>query len=309
MSGGTGIGRDSRGTGEPSPDYDAMQREIRESQARIDGTLGALRQRFAKLAPRHLMEQTMNRMYSNRSSGGRDQHGPGDTRYDPHHTGMTARLSSVGDTVRSHPVPLAMIGIGLGWLALSGSGYDRRIAHSRTVHTVRDRAGDAAQYARDAFYSATDSVRHAAGQAYERTGDAMSGAADSVRSTGGRLYGGQGGDGGGTGHNLQGRVGSATGRFWDMVDDHPLVAGLLGVALGAALGASIPSTRYEDRWVGDYADEATQRAKQLAQEAMDRGTRAARAAVEAAKDEVGEAVSATATAASTAAKEEAAKPS
>lgn len=299
-------------------DYDAMQRDIRESQARITETVSALRRKAGQLAPRNLaprnlMEKTMNRMHTS-SGGGRDQRRHEDRSYGgSQSSGWT---SSVTSTVRDNPIPLALIGLGLGWLALSGSGYDRRIARSSTVHSMRDRAGSAAQYARDTFYSASDSVRDAAGDVYERASDAVSSAREHIPGMGSRTYSvGQStqpsssshGDGGRHGMGMMSteRMHSATSRLWDMVDEHPLVAGVMGVALGAALGASIPSTRYENRWIGDYADEATHRAKELAQEAMDRGTRAARAAVEAAKEEVGDAV----TAASDAAREEARKPS
>ncbi len=298
-------------------DYDAMQREIRERQARIGNTIQILKRKTARLAPRHLMEQTMNRMHTTTSGYG-DR---AESRYyEPIRNQSHQRSHSVGDTMRSNPIPIAMIGIGLGWLALTASGYDRRIARSGTMHNVRDRAGSAAQYARDTFYSAGSTVREAASHAYDRASDAVEDAGDRVRGLAdhardraqgmrrdmSHLSGGQSGGGyGDAGHTrASDRLHSATGRFWEMVDDHPMVAGVMGIALGAALGASIPSTRYEDRWVGDYADEATNRAKEAALDAMDRGTRAARAAVEAAKEEVGDAVSA----ASDAAKEEARKP-
>ncbi|QCO16860.1 hypothetical protein D3869_16300 (plasmid) [Azospirillum brasilense] len=321
---------DEKGRGTPR-DYDAMQREIRERQARIGDTIQVLKRKTARLAPRHLMEQTMNRMHT--TPGGYGERAQ-DRYYEPIRNQTHQRSHSVGETMRSNPIPLAMIGIGLGWLALTASGYDRRIARSGAMHNVRDRAGSAAQYARDTFYSAGSSVREAASHAYERASDAASHvyerASDAVDEAGDRVrgltdqardrahdarrdvssrveshIGNAGGNHGGASHfRASDRLHSATGRFWEMVDDHPMVAGIMGVALGAALGASIPSSRYEDRWVGDYADEATHRAKEMALDAMDRGTRAARAAVEAAKEEVGDAVSA----ASDAAREEARKP-
>jgi len=326
-----------KGHGKPR-DYDAMQREIRERQARIGDTIQVLKRKTARLAPRHLMEQTMNRMHT--TTGGYGERAQ-DRYYEPIRNQTHQRSHSVGETMRSNPIPLAMIGIGLGWLALTASGYDRRIARSGAMHNVRDRAGSAAQYARDTFYSAGGSVRDAASHAYERASDAASHvyerASDAVDEAGDRVrgltdhardraqdltdhareraYGMRrdmssrvdshiGNHGGASHFQASDRLHSATGRFWEMVDDHPVVAGVMGVALGAALGASIPTSRYEDRWVGDYADEATHRAKEMARDAMDRGTRAARAAVEAAKEEVGDAVSA----ASDAAREEARKP-
>lgn len=300
--------RDARG----ERDLDGMQRDIRASQARITGTLDALRHR---LAPRHLMEQTMNRtdnrMGNDRTRNtrtgdywqqeGRQQQGrQQDSSYG---SAVTHRLSSgassMGDMVRGNPVPMAMIGLGVGWLLLSRTGYDHRLVDNRYVHGVRDGAGSAARYARDTFYSAADRVRHTAGDAYdaasdavgnmtERAGDAYSSAYEGAR---GMARANTGGGRQAAHSSGPGMMSRATHSFWDMVEDHPLVAGVMGVALGAAIGASIPSTRYENRWVGDYADQMTDRAKELAQEAVERGARAARAAAEAAREHVTEAAS------------------
>ncbi|AWK89190.1 hypothetical protein [Azospirillum thermophilum] len=312
-----------------TPPYDALEREIRDSRARIDGTVGALRQRFAQFSPSHLMEHTMNRKHDASGSRSHDN----DLGYDPDvyttsgRTPMTSGRSSgssMMEVVRSNPIPLAMVGIGLGWLALSGTGYDRRIAHSSTMHRMRDRAGDAAHHARETFYGAAESVRHTAGSAYDRAagmvggghhdddaGHHMSaGQIPGSQMSGGQMSGGgrsQSSAGGGLSrmqHSTGRWVGSMSGGFWDMVDDHPLVAGVMGVALGAAVAASLPSTRYENRWVGDYADQATERAKEAAMEALDRGTRVAQAAVSTAREEMSDAVAAV----GEAAREEANKP-
>ncbi|HYH37414.1 MAG TPA: hypothetical protein VD860_04265 [Azospirillum sp.] len=270
------------------PDYDALQREARDRRTRIADSLDALRHR---LAPNTLKEQTMNRMTNRMSSG----------------------ASHMGDMVRGNPVPLAMIGIGLGWMLLSRSGMDQRIAHSGAFRSVRSTAGSTARYARDTFYSAAGTVRDTASSMYDRAGDMASDAYESAgdaasRMTGGGTYddrtGGPAGQGmpqqqSRGGHAQGGRsmtasmgrqIGHVNSSFWDLVEDHPLVAGVMGVALGAALGASIPATRYEERWVGDYAGQVTNRAKEAAQDAIERGTRAAQAAAEAAREHVAEAV-------------------
>lgn len=312
--------KDSTGN-DRSPPYDALEREIRDSRARIDGTVGALRQRLAQLSPSHLMEHTMNRKHD---ASGHQNRGD-DLGYDPDvyttsgRTPMTSGHSSSGssmmEVVRNNPIPLAMVGIGLGWLALSGTGYDRRIAHSSTMHRVRDRAGDAAHYARETFYGAAESVRHTAGSAYDRAAGMVGGGHhddDAHRMSAGQTSSSVGHGQSSTGGSLSrmqhstGRwVGNVSGGFWDMVDDHPLVAGVMGMALGAAVAASLPSTRYENRWVGDYADQAAERAKEAAMEALDRGARVAQAAVATAKEEMSDAV----TAVGEAAREEANKSS
>lgn len=270
------------------PDYDAMQRAIRDRQSRIGGTLEQIRHR---LSPHTLKEQTMNRMTNRMSSG----------------------ASSMGDMVRGNPLPLAMIGLGVGWMLLSRSGLDQRIAHSSALRSVRHTAGSTARYARDTFYNAADSVRDAAGNLYDRAGDmagdvyVQAGEAAS-RMSGGETYDGRSGSPAGRGgfqdrrgpsagssgrsmtRSVGRQLGHVTTSFWDLVEDHPLVAGVMGVALGAALGASIPSTRYEERWVGDYAGQVTGMAKEATQDAIERGTRAAQAAAEAAREHVTSAV-------------------
>lgn len=299
-------------------DYEALERSIRSSRSRIDDTLDTLRHRIAHVSPRHLMEHKMSRKTHDRSYRGNDSEDiygrEGDAATG--RTVMTAShesASSMMGIVRDNPIPLALVGIGLGWLALSGSGYDRRIAHSRAVRSVGHRAGDAASYARDAFYGAADTVRSAAGSAYDSASDALGSASETIRDQAGRLTGSSGEDwqpgrgramGAASLHRVQGAVSGAGGRFWDMVEDHPLVAGIMGVALGATLGAALPATRTENRWVGDYADEAAEQAKVLAKDALDRGARVAQAVVETAKEELGDAT----TAVGEAAKEEARKP-
>lgn len=269
----------SHGTGRP--DYAAMERDIRDSRAHIGEAFGELKHR---LSPRHIKENTMTRMtYSaNRTS------------------------SSVGGVVRNHPLPIAMIGLGLGWLLLSQSGYDRRIANSRTLGRMGDRAGRYGHSIRESLHEATDSVREGASHLYDRANRSVRHAAERVGGQGGQhgqdnsVYpeGAQAGydpaaatgSSGRTGSSMGRRVGKVTHGFWDMVDDHPLVAGVMGVALGAALGASIPNSRYENEWMGEYADEAYDRVKTAASDTMERGTRAATAAYEAAREDIAEAV-------------------
>lgn len=288
-----------------APDLTRLEDEIRASRARLDGTVDALRDRMARLAPRTLprtlMERTMKHTYSPID---RDPYGEPTRNVERH---QPRRSSSVMGSVSSNPIPLALVGIGLGWLALSSTGYDRRIARSGPVRAVRHRAEDAADYARDTLASATDSVRHAASSAYESASDAVSDAYDSASDAVSGAYESASNAVGGAsdrvsnhlppaprgGLHVGERMHGVTSSVWEMVEDHPVVAGALGIALGAAIGAALPGTRYENRWVGEYADEAGERAKTLALDALDRGTRAAQATaqatVEAAKEEVTEA--------------------
>ncbi|PWC49413.1 hypothetical protein [Azospirillum sp. TSA6c] len=334
-------------------DLDALEGDIRASRARIGGTVDALRDRTSRLrdsltrwSPQTLMENSMKHTYSPSTPDTPSQRA-NLHQTDRYESGQTVHYNrrqsqssgSVLDSVTGNPIPLALVGIGLGWLALSSTGYDRRIARSSTVRNARHRMGDAVDYARETLSDAGESVRNAASSAYDSASGAVSSAYDSASGTVSGMVGGSDNghvsdpvSGRGDLHNQrqsQGYVSRGVSRlssmtpstdhlrhrahdmstgFWDLIEDHPIVAGAMGVALGAAIGAALPGTRYEKQWVGDYADEATERAKSIAMDALDRGTRAAQAAaqtvVESAKEDVRDVVSE----ATSAAREEVKKP-
>lgn len=332
-----------------SKDLDALEGDIRASRARIGGTVEALRGRTSRLrdsltrwSPQSLMENSMKHTYSPSTPDTPSQraHLHQNDRYEsgqtaPYNRRQSQDSGSMLSSMTSNPIPLALVGIGLGWLALSSTGYDRRIARSSTVRNARHRMGDAVDYARETLSDAGESVRNAASSAYDSASGAVSSAYDSASGTVSGMMGGSDSDhpsGRGDLHgqrHSQGYVSRGVSRlssmtpstdhlrhrahdmstgFWDLVEDHPIVAGAMGVALGAAIGAALPGTRYEKQWVGDYADEATERAKSIAMDALDRGTRAAQAAaqtvVESAKEDVRDVVSE----ATNAAREEVKKP-
>lgn len=334
-------------------DLDALEGDIRASRARIGGTVDALRDRTSRLrdsltrwSPQTLMENSMKHTYSPSTPDTPSQRA-NLHQTDRYESGQTVHYNrrqsqssgSVLDSVTSNPIPLALVGIGLGWLALSSTGYDRRIVRSSTVRNARHRMGDAVDYARETLSDAGESVRNAASSAYDSASGAVSSAYDSASGTVSGMVGGSDNghvsdpvSGRGDLHSQrqsQGYVSRGVSRlssmtpsadhlrhrahdmstgFWDLIEDHPIVAGAMGVALGAAIGAALPGTRYEKQWVGDYADEATERAKAIAMDALDRGTRAAQAAaqtvVESAKEDVRDVV----TEATSAAREEVKKP-
>lgn len=62
-------------------------------------------------------------------------------------------------------------------------------------------------------------------------------------------------------------MGEQTTHF---IQDHPLVAGALGVAIGAAIGSLIPSTRVENERLGEYRDKAMHKAAEAGQQQADR---------------------------------------
>jgi hypothetical protein len=222
--------------------------------------------------------------------------------------------TGLAETLKSNPIPLAMIGIGIGWLVLSGTGggggyggqvrdwADRntrgarsRVQHamdmvSETAHDVGDRAAGTLQSMRDRVTGEHGTPdRPAAGGSpagYGQTGYGQPGYGTPGNATA---------DHGATGASTMGRIrrgaGRTAGGLWHLVDDYPLAAGLMGLALGAAVGAAIPSTETENEWVGEWGDEIRARGSDIGSDLVDRGSAVAQAAihggVEAARAEIG----------------------
>ena len=89
-------------------DTGEIERELDDTRSRLDGTVGALQQ---KLAPGTMVDQAMEYF----SEGGGMELG-----------------RNVGRSLRDNPIPVALIGVGLGWLLLAnsrqtdGGAQDRR---------------------------------------------------------------------------------------------------------------------------------------------------------------------------------------
>jgi hypothetical protein len=225
----------------------------------------------------------------------------------------------------SNPLPLALIGLGIGWLVWSNTshpGVDARLRDaSRRARQYGDRALNRAEEFKDQAVNRAselrDQVSNRASEWVDEAGnrasewrDRTSNATQSVRN---RVQGQSGGsrqdfssypageDYGGSagqtdyrerarqyGDQASRRARQGYNSVVGLVDEHPLLAGIMGIAAGAVLGASIPASRYENEWLGEYSDELYNRAREYGSEAIDRATTvvrtAAEAGVEAARD-------------------------
>jgi hypothetical protein len=97
--------------GDPSF-YDAAGKSPQQIEADIDHTrtelgeiLDALERR---LAPRHMLERGVDMLKET----------------------MSGNTGKIGETLRDNPVPLALIGLGVGWMLLSSTGATRRLSEA-----------------------------------------------------------------------------------------------------------------------------------------------------------------------------------
>jgi hypothetical protein len=277
-----------------------VEREVRESRARVERTLDQIQDR---LSPGQLVDQAMTYF---RDSGGRE----------------FAR--NFGESVKQNPMPVALVAVGVAWMMMSGRrrydddgyegsaywdedlvggeaeasplypaydplyGADSDLGADREVGGDDDhgpgafeRAQDAARRARDKAEDLLERTRSAAGGTMEGAAaraDALRGRArESVASARRGVRGAR---------DRAGRYGRrARHGIVETFYEHPLVLGSIGVAVGAAIGAALPATRTEDQLMGETRDRLKRQAEEAGREQFAKARAAAGAAVDAAREE------------------------
>jgi hypothetical protein len=266
-------------------DLDRMADDVRRTRTNLGETMDELRRR---LDPQTLKRQANDMMRS------------------------TDDATGLVETLKSNPIPLAMIGIGIGWLLIGGGNNGGH----RGGHGYGDQIRDWADRNTRGTRSRVQRAMHRAGEAVHDVGDRASETLHNMRE---RVTGEHGGPsehgpgaqtraadlhgtaGMGVGHRPDGThrpdggstmamARSSAAGLWQVVDDYPLAAGLMGLALGAALGAAIPSTDTENAWMGEWGDEIRSRGSDYGSDLIERGSAVATAAfqggVEAGKAEI-----------------------
>ena len=201
-------------------------------------------------------------------------------------TAMSDSGSSIVQYIRDNPVPIALVGIGLGMLAMRkrqaapstypasyvAAGYP---SNSSPEPSLADRArgvvGDLSDRAQNAASTVSESARAAA----DRATSAVTSAASTVQDAAGqaldatrRQY-----------HDVRGQakqgVQVANDTFQNTLQDNPLALGIAALAAGALVGLSLPSTQVEGQYMGEARDKLVDQAKSLAQDAAGKVQRVA----------------------------------
>ncbi len=263
-----------------------IERDVETTRARVSGTLEELRE---KASPGQLFEQALD--YA-RHSGGPD----------------FAR--NLGQSIRDNPIPVLLIGAGIGWLMMAGpssGGNGQGWRHDRDVRTRRGgtahagapqrddnlssaargvgaAAGRAASAASEAAAggsaavgSAYEGVAHGAARLRETAGDVADAAAGTLRDA--REVA--------TENLAWAREETRRGLHW-LTDEQPLVLGAVGLAVGAALGAILPGTEAENRLMGEARDDLVSRGTEAVEEGYRQAKEAVSEEVERARERIGE---------------------
>jgi len=262
-----------------------IRSEIDRTRSDMDETFAAL---DAKLTPKEIGLELWNLFKGGSSTG----------------------ANKLWQVTREHPMPAAVIGLGLGWLMVESSrksdqydGLDRGSDYGRgsyrqgyagsygsdfesdegsgVLSAARDKVKDVAGSAKDALSSATDKVGEAADWTKEHASDLGTQVKDRASSLGHQVQD----RASGLRRQAKGQVRRAKTGFWQTMEANPLMVGAATLALGVIAGLAIPSTDKEDELMGETRDHLLDQVKEVGQQTLDKGKHVAEAMADKVKEE------------------------
>jgi ElaB/YqjD/DUF883 family membrane-anchored ribosome-binding protein len=158
--------------------------------------------------------------------------------------------TTVADKLYKNPIPVALIGLGVGMLVIRnfrGPSYDsspRRSLPERNNYELGD--ADRASQTYESGRSALNQVKETASDLASRSTDALSNLGSKAK------------DG----------ASAVTTRFERLMHENPLAVGAVAVAAGTALGLMLPSTRIENEYIGETGERLVEKAEDVARDAL-----------------------------------------
>lgn len=194
--------------------------------------------------------------------------------------GITSRLMS---TVRQNPIPAAAAGLGLGYLVMQGqtankqsdgnsingqSGQSQGMGSkvSSVAGGVGDKVGGLAHQAGDTLGDIGQKAGNITGKAGELVGDVAGGVGGKVSD----LAGGIGDTFGGMTEGMQHQTERAKSQFGQMLEDRPLMVGIIALSVGAAVGMMLPNTPQENQIMGDVRNSFMEKAQETVQQTVEK---------------------------------------
>lgn len=253
-------------------DYDEntgqIRAEIEDTRAEMSQTINEIQER---LSPEHLMgqvketvrEATIGKVEKVMERVGETISGVTEPALEVAGRAGTAIKdagSSVADSVWRNPIPVALIGLGVGILLMRNFGGQSSYSTSSRGLSQGRRSnyeiGDGGQS------GTLDHMKETAGDLANRSTQALSELGTKAR------------DG----------ASVVTSRFGQMLHDNPLAVGAVAVAAGTAVGLMIPSTRLESEYIGETGERLVDSVQDVARGALDKVQDAARGALDSVQD-------------------------
>ena len=188
---------------------------------------------------------------------------------------------SLMQSIRENPIPVVMVGLGLGWMILNASTRKKRMGAdsqyddsqrrgARSMYDEHQGEGWSSMYYDDRQGSdydrqesgAMDRVRNKASDVVDTVKQKTSHLADETQRKASEV--------GERAEEMASRVADQTRMQTRRVErafqDNPLVIGAAALALGLAAGLAIPSTETEDELVGETRDELVDKVRDVAED-------------------------------------------
>lgn len=226
-----------------------LEREVEEARSRIDRTVEALKD---KMQPKELFDEATKMMSQTSNKA----------------------LTTAVEQLRENPIPIALIGLGVAWLAISQTRRPSSASGYPSGYYPTYEGYDEEETLRAKVKAKADAAKarlaETAEQAKQRLASAQSQAGEGLASARGKAseYA----------HVAQEKAGEygrqAKARFDETLDHEPLVIGAIGLAVGAAIGAALPASPVERRYFGPTRTKAAEAAKQSLGQVKDVAQRA-----------------------------------
>lgn len=177
--------------------------------------------------------------------------------------------SSVADSVWRNPIPVALIGLGVGMLVLRnfrGSSSSYR-SSSRSLSE-----GRRSNYSLGIIDDSLHDQRMDTSDTFSRAGTtgASGGTLNQVRQTASNLASRSTHALGDLGTKAKDGASAVTTRFQRAMRENPLAVGAVAIAAGTAVGLVLPSTRFENEYIGETGERLVDKVEDVARGALDR---------------------------------------
>ncbi len=242
-----------------SEDTEQLRAEIEDTRAEMSQTINEIQER---LSPDHLMgqvketvrEATIGKVERIMETIGEVTE-PAQEAMSRAGTTIKEAGHEVGNGIWRNPIPIALIGLGVGMLFMKGrrgNGYSYETTRPRVRR--QNLSSNVSGQTRYTDTGTLDQVKETASDLANRSTQALSDLGSKAKES-------------------ANAVGS---RFGQMLRDNPLAVGAIAVAAGTAVGLVLPATRFENEYIGETSERLVDKAQEVAREAVDKVQDAAR---------------------------------
>jgi ElaB/YqjD/DUF883 family membrane-anchored ribosome-binding protein len=237
-------------------DPEQLRADIEDTRAEMSQTINEIQER---LSPENVMDQVKEKVReATIGKVERVMNKVGETMgevTEPAREVVMETGKSAVDVVWRNPIPVALIGLGLGMIAMRafrrGNGYDYdETRSSRSRMQRQSLTGTETPYGRhETEHTGTvNRVKETATDLAHRSTDALNNLGTKAMDT----------------------ASSVSTRVEHMLRENPLAVGAVAVAAGTAVGLMLPATRFESEYIGETGEKLVDKAQEVAREAIDK---------------------------------------